>query len=126
MVNTWIYKGECRAFSSCDANAEPAQYSKQGKSYIIPSFFTKSEIILPPSSIKWFLDQPDTVLSAHDIHTDLLPAKYIGSDARIMDDSFQTIVLCKHVSRHAAICIPEIDDEVSTSLQAVLGDDVGS
>lgn len=40
------------------------QYSKNDKPFVVPSFVTwQPEVVLPPSQIRWLVEQPDTVLS---------------------------------------------------------------
>lgn len=102
------------------------KYSKNGKSYIIPCFFKRPEVVLPPSSIKWFLDQPDNVISVHDVHNDRMHPDYITSDPRVMNDPFQIPVLYKYVPRRAAACVAEINDEVTKALPHVWGTDTTS
>ncbi|KAK4543416.1 hypothetical protein LTR36_005559 [Oleoguttula mirabilis] len=40
------------------------KFSKRGKPFLSPSFVTwQAEVVLPPSQVRWLIEQPDTVLS---------------------------------------------------------------
>ncbi|KAH8589744.1 cytochrome P450 [Bisporella sp. PMI_857] len=54
------------------------RFSKRGLPFMTPSLNLRPEVILPPSSLKWLIEQPDTVLSIETVLRDAVAFDYIS------------------------------------------------
>jgi len=55
--------------------ADYLQYSKQGKTFVLPNIITGPEVILPMAHMRWLLEQPDHVLNQNDVNSEFLHAE---------------------------------------------------
>lgn len=63
-----------------------SQYYKVGKPVILPGVGVRSDVILPKSSMRWLLAQPDDVLSGAAATVDFTYIYYaLGTDAPLLD-----------------------------------------
>ncbi|EPE03241.1 cytochrome p450 [Ophiostoma piceae UAMH 11346] len=120
------------------------QFSKQNKAFVVPSAASRpQEIVVPRSQTAWMLDLPDSVLSAHAAHDDMLYTAYnfifdIRGHARrhaqqhphlyqgrapppTPDLEFHTRVMHRNLARHLPELLPAIEDEVAVAVDAAFG-----
>ncbi|KAF7551669.1 hypothetical protein G7046_g7655 [Stylonectria norvegica] len=108
---TWIKEGYQR-------------YGKKGLPFIAPAPISRlPDVILPQSQIAWMMDQPDRVLSAHNAHNSILYTQYNFLGSRLANEPFANRVMHKYLARHLPGIIPSIDDEVTVTVDKVLGFD---
>ncbi|PKY04920.1 putative P450 monooxygenase [Aspergillus campestris IBT 28561] len=131
----WIGRDNSKAFSSLRATiksisrsrellAEGYQkYSSKGKSYIFPACDGPSEILVPKSSLRWLLEQPDNVLSAAEYHSESLGGDYNFLDKYILEDPFQDHVIYRSLTRNLQSVIPEVWDELASTFEDTWGTD---
>ncbi|GJN73740.1 hypothetical protein PCL_02709 [Purpureocillium lilacinum] len=97
------------------------KYGKEGLPFVVPASISRaSDVVLPRSLVSWFMEQPDTALSADEAHEGILYGKYNFLDPRVAHESFGTRVIYKHLSRNLATLVPEIDDEVGYAVDFAL------
>ncbi|KAL9099371.1 MAG: hypothetical protein Q9163_005119 [Psora crenata] len=89
------------------------KYSKRGKSYIIPDFSGKPEIVLPRTQIPWLVAQPEDVLSAAAWHYDSLEGDFAFTRKKLLQDPYHEAVIHKYLPRRLPALIPELWDEVA-------------
>lgn len=89
------------------------QYSKQGRPFILPNIFTGHEVILPMKDMRWLQQQPDNVLSQHEVNKEFLRADYTMLDHRIIAEkrlaNFIRQSLTHDLDSHAKAVMEEID-----------------
>ncbi|KAI4185316.1 MAG: hypothetical protein L6R41_004203 [Letrouitia leprolyta] len=134
----WVGKGSSRFFSGTKASflsitrmqqwmAEGYKnYSKLGKSYLLPDFSGKPILIVPPSQLKWLVDQPDHVLSTAAFHYDAQQGDYAFTDPKVLRDPYHEHVLHKSLPRKVGTLVSEISDEVAHTFDQVWATDTNS
>jgi cytochrome P450 len=91
---------------------------------VVPSAMSRpNEIVVPPSQTAWMLDMPDKVLSTHHAHNDVLYSEYNFLGKAFSDDVFHIRVVHRNLARHLPQLIPDIEEEVNASVEAVFGTD---
>ena len=60
------------------------QYSKQGQSCVL-SGLDGDIVVLPPSTISWLVNLPDSVISTDESTKNVLQTKYSFSEPRVID-----------------------------------------
>lgn len=101
-----------------------SQFGKNGIPFIVPQPLSRhSEIVMPRSQVAWMIDQPDHVLSTYDAHNAALFSRYNFLGRRLAHDPFPNRVMHKHLARHLAAFIPNIDDEVQYVVNTMFGND---
>ena len=99
------------------------QYSKKGKSYVIPDISGKPEVVIPRSQIPWLVDQPEDILSGTAFHYDTLEGEYAFTTPRILQDPYHEHVVHKYLPRRLPALIPDLWDEVSCGFDESWGTD---
>ncbi|KAL8707416.1 MAG: hypothetical protein Q9220_007561 [cf. Caloplaca sp. 1 TL-2023] len=99
------------------------RYSKKGKTYLLPDFSGKPIFILPPSQLKWLIDQPDHILSTPAFHYDAQQGDYAFTHPRILGDPYHEHVLHKSLPRKIGALVPDLWDEVVHTFDQVWGTD---
>lgn len=99
------------------------QYSSKGKSYIFPACDGPQEILVPKSSLRWLLEQPDNVLSAAEYHHESLGGDYNFLDRYILEDAFHEHVIYRSLTRNLQSVIPEVWDELGSTFEDTWGTD---
>ncbi|KAL9631828.1 MAG: hypothetical protein Q9164_005681 [Protoblastenia rupestris] len=102
------------------------QYSKMDKSYILPDFSGKPEVVLPRSQLPWLLEQPDDILSTSAFHYDTLEGDYAFTHTKILKDPYHEHVVHKYLPRRLPALIPDLWDEVANGFDESWGTDTYS
>lgn len=98
------------------------KYSKHGKVFVLPATLGMSaEIVMPRSQLGWMFDQPDSVLSTGEAHYDFLKGDYGFIEPIIIKDAYHEHVIHKHLVRNLNAIIPDLEEEVPASVEAVYG-----
>ena len=80
-------------------------------------------IIVPPSQLKWLIDQPDHVLSTAAFHYDAQQGDYAFTSPRLLRDPYHEHVLHKSLPRKVAALVPDLAEEVAHTLDHCMGTD---
>ncbi|KAK1633273.1 cytochrome P450 [Colletotrichum phormii] len=100
------------------------KYNKQNRAFVVPAAASRApDIILPQSLTKWLLEYPDSVVSAHEAHNDVLYSDYNFLGKVYADDVWHTLVIHKSLARHLSTLIPAIAEEVSVAMDEAFGTD---
>ncbi|KAL2788166.1 hypothetical protein BJX66DRAFT_264709 [Aspergillus keveii] len=71
------YLTNCESiFREAYQNVRGHQYTKNGQAVVVPGFGVRNELILPGSSMRWAMKQPETVLSIAEAHVEFDQADY--------------------------------------------------
>ncbi|KAI9881275.1 MAG: hypothetical protein M1830_005561 [Pleopsidium flavum] len=87
------------------------KYSKQAKSFVLPSWASSPEVIIPTSQIRWLADQPDDVLSAREVHHEILEADYVFQYAHAVHHPIHEDVIRRDLNRQLPSLTMEIMKE---------------
>jgi hypothetical protein len=98
------------------------QYSKKGKTCLIPGLGFRSEVIVPGSAIRWITSQPDSVLSYKDAALDLDQIEYSVGHRKYVEDSWQSTVLRRDLTANLETVAPDVWDETGVALNLRFGD----
>ena len=99
------------------------QFSKKGKSYIIPDLSGRPSIVLPRSQIPWILDQPDEVLSSSVYHYETLEGQYAFTNSKLLEDPYHEHALHKLLPRRIPAMIPDLQTETADAFNEIWGSD---
>lgn len=100
------------------------KYSKNNKAFVLPTVFSaQAEIVLPQSQMSWMFDQPDKVLSTKDAHYDFLQGDYAFMQPIILRDPYHEHVVHKNLVRNLNAIIPDLEQEVPPTVDAIWGMD---
>jgi cytochrome P450 len=98
------------------------RYSKDGKAFVLPAMLGQSaEVVIPQSQMPWLLEQPDTVMSTLEAHSDSLKGDYNFVTPQILRDPYHEHVIHKNLARNLNSVIPELDDEIRHALHELCG-----
>lgn len=99
------------------------QYAKRGKAVVIPGVGLRSELILPNSSMRWALSQPDEVLSGVEATADFSHIYHaLGTDAPITDP-WQGMLVKKDMNQVLEAIATALDDELGVAFDHYFGTD---
>ncbi|CAG9951085.1 unnamed protein product [Clonostachys rosea f. rosea IK726] len=121
--NSWSamrkqFNTDCLSF----LNEVYENYSKKGKSVLIPVFGPHDEVILPPSSLAWLCRQPDNVLSSLDAQIDSIqPHHSLGN--KFAYDPWGGMLIKTDLNSAIETVCAVLNDELSAAFSACFGDD---
>ena len=95
------------------------KYGKHEQLCVLPSLFG-NQVVLPPSLVQFIVDQPNTVLSPKDAQIDFIEGTHTMLDPRIVLNPIHEHVIRRELKLHLNDLIPELQDEVSKSLDDIL------
>ncbi|KAI9150239.1 Cytochrome P450 monooxygenase iccF [Paramyrothecium foliicola] len=99
-------------------------YGKKNLPFIAPAPVCRpADVVLPQSQVKWMMDQPDHVVSAHQAHNTVLNLNYNFLGDRLAQTPWAEHVIHKSITRHLPALVPDIQDEVDRALADLLGTD---
>jgi cytochrome P450 len=99
------------------------QYSKNGQTYVLPDFSGRPEVIIPRGEMAWLLDQPDSVMSAAEFHSDSLAGPYAFTHPKILEDPFHEHVIHRSLARKIGPLIMDVWDELGCAIDDTWGTD---
>ncbi|OBR09569.1 Cytochrome P450 [Colletotrichum higginsianum IMI 349063] len=104
--------------------APETQYNKQNRAFVVPAAASRApDIIIPRSLTKWLLEYPDSAVSAHEAHNDVLYSDYNFLGKVYADDVWHTRVIHRSLARHLGSLVPGIEEEVSVAVDEAFGTD---
>lgn len=92
------------------------KYSKKGKTYVMPDFSGRPEVIVPRSQLPWLLEQPDNVLSTSAAHYEALEGAYAFTHPQILKDPYHEHVVHKYLPRNINKIVAEIQEEAEHAI----------
>ncbi|KAI0835927.1 cytochrome P450 [Hypoxylon sp. FL0890] len=100
------------------------KYSKQNRSYLIPSGPSRPmEIVVPRSQTKWMLDQPDNALSSLHALNDVLFTDYNFLESGFANGQYGIHVIHRCLARKLPLIIPDLENEVNKAMDLAFGTD---
>ncbi|KAL8289567.1 hypothetical protein RB597_001269 [Gaeumannomyces tritici] len=69
------------------------KYSKRNQAYVLPHVLTGPEVVLPPSQMRWLLEQPDSVLSQTEVNRRFLEADHTFPHPNIVREPVHPAVI---------------------------------
>jgi hypothetical protein len=99
------------------------QYSKHGRTVLIPGLGFRDELIIPNSSLRWLTTQPDRVLSTYDAFIEVDQAKYSIGDHKFVFDPWQGMLVKRDMNAVLENLMVALDDELKFSFDERFGAD---
>jgi hypothetical protein len=97
------------------------KFNKLGKAVLIPLPFSRPEVVLPPSSIRWIITQPELAMSPTPIHDEITQVRYAFLNPQLVGDHTVYNVLRRDMMKHLKTLVPVMDDAISAALDDVWG-----
>ncbi|CAN8102501.1 unnamed protein product [Discula destructiva] len=101
-------------------------YSKKGKAVIIPGLGARAEIILPVSSMRWALSQPDDVVSVGEAFVEIDGAYYAFGTERPITDDWQGKLVKTEMGKVLENLCEAMNHELSVAFDEHFGTDIES
>ncbi|TLD31901.1 cytochrome P450 [Venturia nashicola] len=76
------------------------EHSKHEHVFVLPNLATGPEVILPPSQLKWLLEQPDHVLNQRKVNNEFLHAERTMLHPNIPRDTVHGHVIRRELTKH--------------------------
>lgn len=100
-----------------------SEYSKQGKSFILPNIINGHEVIIPPNYMSWILEQPDSVLSQYETNLQFMRGDYtllhtLGNGWNRLEEKVK-----REMTRDLDDFADDLVDEIEDSLKGLWGSD---
>ena len=99
----------------------PWQYSKQGRTVLLPGIGFSEEVIIPNSSLKWLGSQPDSILSQPEAFVELDQATHTIADTKIVRDPWQGMMVKRDMNATIERLVIALDDELKFAFEARFG-----
>ncbi|TKA66212.1 hypothetical protein B0A49_07508 [Cryomyces minteri] len=100
-----------------------AKYSKHDKPFVAPTTSWWPEVMLPQSSVKWLLSQPDDVIDLHEGVQDALQFGYVSPHDKVLENPFHDDIVRRDLKRNLGVMTPAVFDELKTSVDELWGTD---
>lgn len=97
------------------------KYSKAGKVYVLPSWTSGPEAILPPSLVRWMSTQPDDILNVQKLHEEILETDYVFQYTHTVDNPLHEDVIRRDLNRHLGSLTPAIMMELEDTFKQYWG-----
>jgi len=100
------------------------QYSKAGKSFVLPSWTAGPEVILPPNSIRWLANLPDDVLDVQELHQDILETDYVFQYRHAVSSPIHEDVIRRDLNKQLGSLTTDIMSELGSGFEQYWGVDM--
>ncbi|KAF2149266.1 cytochrome P450 [Myriangium duriaei CBS 260.36] len=97
------------------------KFSKIGQSIVLPFPFGRPQVILPTSSTRWIITQPDNVLSPAPIHNEIGQPVYAFGSERLRGDHTIYTILRRDLNKNLANITSDISEEISDAIDEHFG-----
>ncbi|KAK8867734.1 cytochrome P450 [Apiospora arundinis] len=115
----WRYMTDCqRLFQEAYEN-----FSKRGKTVLVPGLGFRNETILPQSAMKWMLAQPDTSLSVPHALVELNQAGYALGDDKYIADAWTGHIVRTSMNQTLERICGDMYDELGYAFDTRFGTD---
>ncbi|KAF4950098.1 hypothetical protein FGADI_8437 [Fusarium gaditjirri] len=98
-------------------------YGKKGSICVIALPFSRPEVLLPQSLIRWMTTQNDKILSPIPVQHEVVGAEYAFLNSAIRKDFAVYDILRVQLNRHLPRLIPRIAEELASSIDGTFGMD---
>ncbi|KAJ4312060.1 hypothetical protein N0V84_010133 [Fusarium piperis] len=98
-------------------------YLKKGKPVVIPGFGFRKEVILPQSSMKWVLSQPDDVLNVTKAFAEMNQIKWSLGHEEIAVDGWQGMLVKSDLNRVLENIVNAMNNELKNVFDEQFGKD---
>ncbi|KAI9371732.1 cytochrome P450 [Aspergillus egyptiacus] len=98
-------------------------YSKKGKAVILPSFGLRDELVLPVSSMRWALAQPETVLSVDEAFVEIDQPDYNLGHTKYIADNWQALLVKRNMNAVLETLVAAMNNELQVAFDANFGTD---
>ncbi|KLU85579.1 hypothetical protein MAPG_04602 [Magnaporthiopsis poae ATCC 64411] len=92
-------------------------YSKRNQAYVLPHILTGPEVVLPPSQVRWLLEQPDTVLSQTEVNRRFLEADHTFPHPNIVREPVHPGIIRRELTHQLRYFAADIADELDRSFR---------
>ena len=99
------------------------QYSKHGKSCLVPGLGFRNEVIIPSSSLRWITSQPDHRLSAYEAFRELDLVEFHSGPHELLTDPWQGMLVRRDMNRILERLVVVLNDELQYAFDARFGTD---
>ncbi|KAF5021134.1 hypothetical protein F66182_6834 [Fusarium sp. NRRL 66182] len=115
----WAYHSDCQTLFHEAYHG----YIKKGKPVVLPGFGLRKEVLMPQSSMKWILSQPDQVLSMPDAFAELDQVKWSLGKEEIITDAWQGMIVKYDLNRALENIVNAMNDELHVVIDEQFGTD---
>ncbi|KAL5334133.1 cytochrome P450 [Aspergillus crustosus] len=111
--------------TDCEALFRDAyhNYLKKGKAVYVPGFGSRDELLLPPSSMRWVMKQPDNVLSVSEAFAEFDQADYSLGHAKYILDAWQGHLVKTDLNLVLENIVAALNDELGVAFDNYFGTD---
>ncbi|KAL8377290.1 hypothetical protein RB595_008126 [Gaeumannomyces hyphopodioides] len=102
------------------------KYSKRNQAYVLPHVLTGPEVVLPPSQVRWLLEQPDSVLSQTEVNRRFLEADHTFLHPNIVREPVHPGVIRRELTGRLGSFAGDIADELDRCFRERWGVDAGA
>jgi hypothetical protein len=100
---------------------QTSQYSKQGRTVLLPGVGFSQEVILPNSSLKWLGSQPDSILSQPEAFVEIDQAKHTIPNVKIVRDPWQGLMVKRDMNAILEKLAIAVEDELKVAFETRFG-----
>lgn len=97
------------------------QYSKQGRTVLIPGIGLSEEIIIPNGSLRWLAAQPDSILSQPEAFVEIDQAAHTIPNVKIVADPWQGMMVKRDMNAIIEKLVVALDDELRFAFEQRFG-----
>ena len=98
------------------------KYTDHGLKFVFSSTGDAPTTILPPNEIQWIISQPETVLSAQEMHRDQLQSDWVFLNQRIVQNPIHEHVIRQNMVRNLNDFTEPVMDELRQCFEDYWGD----
>ncbi|KAK8059265.1 hypothetical protein PG996_009195 [Apiospora saccharicola] len=122
----WRYMTDCKGLylEAYENKADlENQFSKRGKTVLVPGLGLRNETILPQSAMKWFLAQPESSLNASQAIVEINQLGYSLGDDKYATDRWNGLVVRTKMSTVLERICGDMNEELRYAIDMRLGTD---
>ncbi|RYP39908.1 hypothetical protein DL767_002027 [Monosporascus sp. MG133] len=122
----WFPRLQARWRNSQDIRqATEEAYQYRDEPCLMPILDMGNVVILPPTEVAWFQDQPESDLSAHIHQLNAFQLNFTLTDPRLVEETqpIHQILINTTLTRETNNLLPALADEISRAVQDVWGTD---
>jgi hypothetical protein len=99
----------------------PTQYCKKGKAVIIPGIGFRDEVILPVTSIRWAISQPESVLSNNEAFLEVNQTYYSLGHTNYVGDPWQSMLVKREINAVLENIVVGLNEELQVAFDTHFG-----
>ncbi|KAK7754513.1 hypothetical protein SLS62_003533 [Diatrype stigma] len=122
----WLPRLQARWRNSQDIRkATEEAYQYKDEPCLMPILDMGNVVILPPTEVAWFQDQPEADLSAHIHQLNAFQLNFTLTDPRLVEDTqpIHQVLINTTLTRETNNLLPDLADEISCAVEDVWGTD---